>query len=61
MAQYEIKLRFIGKGIKPKYIEKEYGFSGNPPIVINAKNSKEVKTKLKLPKNVKISSIRRVD
>lgn len=60
LNEYEIKLKYIGKGKRPLYTYSDYGFSRNPPIVIRARNKKNAKQHLKLPKTVKIISIKKV-
>ena len=60
MPQYEIELKWVGKKKRPKYISDEYGFYPNPPIVINASSKNAAKKKLKLPRSVKIKSIKKV-
>lgn len=58
--QFEVELKWVGKGKKPKYATLDYGFETNPPIVINANNKKNALKKLKLPKTVKVKRIIRV-
>ena len=60
MYEYEITLKYIGKGKKPRYIHTEYGFGVNPPIVVHAKNIANAKKQLKLPSTVKIRKIKRI-
>lgn len=57
IKQYEITLKWVGKGKQPDYLENEYGFGTNPPIVLSGKNEKSVRNKLKLPKDIKIHEI----
>lgn len=52
--QFEITLREVNG--TEKFVN-EYGFGDNPPIIICAKNKKDARNKLKLPKGVKIVSI----
>ena len=56
--QYEIHLRHIGKK-EPMYVKSAYGFGMNPPIVIDAKSRSAALHKLRLPKCVQVSSMRR--
>lgn len=60
LHEYEITLQYIGKK-KPSYIDTEYGFGINPPIVIHAKNEKEAVSQLRLPKTVKIAEIVKIE
>ena len=60
LHQYEITLEYIGKK-KPQYIETEYGFGMNPPIVINARGEQEAISQLRLPKTVKIAQIVKIE
>ena len=60
MPEYEITLKWVGKGKKPSYVETDYGFGVNPPIVIRAKNKRQAIRMLKLPKTIKIRKIERV-
>jgi hypothetical protein len=55
--QFEIELR---DATGQDRFEDEYGFADNPPIVLCAKNKKDVKKKLKLPSGVKIAKIEKV-
>jgi hypothetical protein len=54
MPEFEIALRWTGKGRKPRNMENDYGFVeyGNPPIVLHAKSKRAARLMLKLPKNV---------
>ena len=56
LHEYEITLEYTGRK-KPLYVESEYGFSPNPPIVVHAKNKKEAMEQLRLPKNVKVAEV----
>jgi len=59
--EYEITLKYIGKGKKPSYTETDYGFGMNPPIVLRATNKKNAIKKLILPKTVRIKNIKKVN
>lgn len=59
LHEYEITLEYVGRK-KPFYVDSEYGFSNNPPIVIHAKNKKEAIAQLRLPKTVKVAEIIKV-
>lgn len=58
--EYEIMLKWVGKGKKPHYAYTEYGFGVNPPIVRRASNKRNALKQLKLPSTVKVRSIKRV-
>lgn len=60
MNEYEITLEYVGKGKEPEYIESEYGFGMNPPIVIRAENKKEAIRQLKLPGEVHIKKVQEI-
>lgn len=55
LKEFEIRLK-VTKGEEPN----EFGFFPNPPIVVRAKNKKTARRKLRLPKRVKIRSIKEV-
>jgi hypothetical protein len=61
MNEYEITLEYVGNRKQPKYIETEYGFGINPPIVVRAKNKTEAIKQLRLPKTVRIEKITKSD
>lgn len=54
LREYEITLKHVGRK-KPRYVESEYGFGMNPPIVVHAKSKKKALAQLRLPKVVKIA------
>ena len=60
LNEYEITLEHIGRK-KPQYIETEYGFGMNPPIVVHAKSKEEALKQLRLPKTVKVVEIVKVN
>jgi hypothetical protein len=59
MYDYEITLKYIGKGKRPQYTHDEYGFDPNPPIGVRAMNKKNALKQLKLPKTVKVVRVER--
>lgn len=60
IKEYEVDLEWIGEGDTPKYLENEYGFGYNPPIVVHAKSITDVKKQLSLPSSIKIKKIAKV-
>jgi len=60
MNEYEITLKYVGKGKKPHYVHTEYGFGMNPPISVRAKNIVNAKKQLNLPSTVKIKKIKKI-
>ena len=56
---YEISLKWVGRGRKPAYTRTEYGFGMNPPISIRAKSKSLALKQLKIPKTVKVAKIER--
>ena len=59
MHEYEIMLEWVGKTEDKPFLE--YGFGGNPPIVVRAENTHAALRKVKLNKNIKVKSIKRTD
>lgn len=57
--EFEIELIYVGKGKEPDFMRDDLGFPGNPPIVVRAKNRASARRRIKLPKTVKIKSIKR--
>lgn len=57
---YEITLKYVGKGKEPQYVETDYGFGGNPPVVIHAYTVTDARKQMEkgLPKTVQIRSIK---
>lgn len=53
---YEIKLRDTTS--RDRFAD-EYGFGVNPPIVLCAKSAKNAIKQLKLPKDIKVHSVKR--
>ena len=60
LHEYEIEVKWVGSR-PPRFVEAEYGFAGNPPIVVHAKNKREARKKLRLSRNVRIVRITRVE
>ena len=60
MNEYEIELKYVGKGKRPAYTYSDYGFGTNPPIVVKAKSKADAIKKLKLPKTVKFRKIKKI-
>lgn len=60
LKEYEIYLKYVGKGKRPAYTHSDYGFGVNPPIVIRARTKKGALKKLKLPSTVKVRRIKKV-
>jgi len=58
LKEYRVNLYWNGYGLPPHYTYTDYGFLGNPPITIRAKNMANARKQLKLPKSVKISDIK---
>ena len=58
--EYEITLKYIGKGKEPRYVETDYGFGDNPPVVIHAYSITEARNRMKkeLPKTIQIRGIK---
>jgi hypothetical protein len=59
MSQYEITLRYVGNN-PPEYMEDEYGFGDNPPIIVNADSRKEALRMLRLPRRVRVKTCKKV-
>lgn len=60
VAEFEITLKWTGKGEAPDWLYDEYGFGVNPPIVVDAADEEKAKELLDLPANVAVATIERV-
>ena len=57
---YEITLKYVGKGKTPQYVETDLGFGMNPPHPIRAYSVSDARKQMEkvLPQTVKIQSIK---
>jgi hypothetical protein len=58
VREYEVTFEWVGKGERPVYLDTEYGFGMNPPIVVFGRDKKEALRTLKLPGSVKVRAIK---
>lgn len=58
--EYEIRLKYVGKGKEPQYVETDLGFGMNPPHPIQAYSVSDARKQMEkcLPKTVRILGIK---
>jgi hypothetical protein len=60
MPEFEVTLKWVGKGRPPYYTETNYGFGVNPPIIFEAEDEEDARRQLRLPRTVTVEKVRRV-